>query len=239
MNQKISLKQLAEKIAAETDVTTEYAEEFIKDFFSEVSEQLSDGVPVEISGLGKFTCSHDSSEPVIFSADTEFAAQINQPFALFAPEIITDDIDESEINKIDEESSQYTFVDEFIENNVSPVGQESISVTELSLEIPTMTDESISADSKTSLSEPDNESVSSEKNETTELLVTDIDNARNTETEFIPDITEIECLPEDKEEIIEYTVVKSNFGVGLFTGLFLGLALSAIAFTIYILYWTD
>lgn len=222
MNQKFSLKQLVDHISEKSGVSVDVVETFVKEYFSEVAQLITEGKQIEIPTIGKFSLRKDSPDPIEFVPDTEFAAQINQPFQMFSPEVISPDVNEQDIQPLD--------------------------VTEISLDVPLMNEPEVESTQELiadnalqeEIAESDvTESVANEdikeKISNEDDIPVALDN-NVTETEEIPNLTEIESLPEDKEEFVEQVIVKSNFAVGLFTGLFIGLALSAIAFTIYILY---
>lgn len=213
MNQKFSLKQLVDHISEKSGVSVDVVETFVKEYFSEVAQLITEGKQIEIPTIGKFSLRKDSPDPIEFVPDTEFAAQINQPFQMFSPEVISPDVNEQDIQPLD--------------------------VTEISLDVPLMNEPEVESTQEliadNALQEETAESDVTESVASEDEIPVALDN-NVTETEEIPDLTEIESLPEDKEEFVEQVIVKSNFAVGLFTGLFIGLALSAIAFTIYILY---
>lgn len=96
MNSKIPLRQLAERLAEKAGIMPEEAELFIKDFFNHVViEAIESGEAVTIEGLGTFATCPDVENPVTFIPTPEFAAEVNEPFAMFRPM----EIDESILNE--------------------------------------------------------------------------------------------------------------------------------------------
>lgn len=101
MNEKIPIKQLSLKVAANTGCTDAYAEEFIKKFFSLITDKLTNGESVSIDGLGTFTYTGQPGDsPVNFIPDSKLANAVNAPFSMFEPEIINDNISEEMLNSV-------------------------------------------------------------------------------------------------------------------------------------------
>ncbi|MCM1163568.1 MAG: HU family DNA-binding protein [Muribaculaceae bacterium] len=97
MNHKIPLHDLAEIIAAKSGASHDEAERFAKVLFETVTDILVNGDNVKIKGLGSFSVTNDPENPVEFIPDRDLADTVNAPFALFEPEIITDDVTEEEL----------------------------------------------------------------------------------------------------------------------------------------------
>ncbi len=226
MNQKLSLKQIVDRISDKSGVSVDVVEAFVKEYFFEVAQMIATGEQVEIPSIGKFSLRKDSPDPIEFVPDMEFAAQINQPFQMFSPEVITADINEADIQPMDVTEISLD-VPVMNESDIKESGSELIADTALQEEI-------AESDVLNSVTTEDVKEKSSSIEEN--ISVVSNTDTNDTEIEAIPNLTEIESLPEDQEEFVEQIVVKSNFTVGLITGLFIGLALGAIAFTIYILY---
>ena len=101
MNSKIPLKQLAERLADRAGIMPAEAELFIKDFFNRVViEAVESGESVTVDGLGTFAISPDVDNPVTFIPAPEFAAEINEPFAMFRPMEIDESIADEEIEAV-------------------------------------------------------------------------------------------------------------------------------------------
>lgn len=114
MNTKIPLKKLAEQLAIQADVDNETALAFLKSLFMTVTESLLDGESVTIPGLGSFSATHNTAEPVRFEPDKQFSDDVNAPFAMFEPVIIPDNIDASEVDSIAQEEAATSDKDDII-----------------------------------------------------------------------------------------------------------------------------
>ncbi len=141
MNEKIPIKQLSLKVAANTGCTDAYAEDFIKKFFSLISDKLTSGESVSIDGLGTFTTGHSGDYPVNFIPDSKLANAVNAPFSMFEPEIINNNISEEMLDSISSD------------NEIEDVDEAPISV-EITNE---MTDAPTSESFETSISEDEND----------------------------------------------------------------------------------
>lgn len=98
MNQKIPFHQLSSRIAAATGISEESAENFVKNFFEILSEELIKGETVKIKGLGEFSLydENESGEKNIrFTSDKDLAETLNAPFAMFEPVTLNDEVTES------------------------------------------------------------------------------------------------------------------------------------------------
>lgn len=91
MNNKIPLKQLAERVSQTSGIDVEKSSAFIKNVFALISQSLIQGQTAEIDGIGKFTPTHNADEPLKFTPDREFAEEINAPFAIFESTEIASD----------------------------------------------------------------------------------------------------------------------------------------------------
>lgn len=101
MNRKIPFHELASLLAANCNISSEEAEDFIKNFFDQIAGALSDGDSVKIKGIGLFSITHDKTSPVSFVPDAEIADTINAPFALFEPEVLNDSLSEETLADIE------------------------------------------------------------------------------------------------------------------------------------------
>ncbi|WP_289388227.1 HU family DNA-binding protein [uncultured Duncaniella sp.] len=106
MNRKIPFHELASLLAANCNISSEEAEEFIKSFFDLTTQALSEGESLRIKGIGAFELSDDKDDPIIFTPDESIAETINAPFALFEPEEICDNISEEALAEIMEDGTK-------------------------------------------------------------------------------------------------------------------------------------
>ena len=122
MQQKIYLGKIAELIATINGCTTNVAESFVKALCALISEELQKGHSVKIKGLGTFSRSGNSIEPIALELDKEIINSINLPFAFFdsveLDEDLTEELFEQELEQLDANNS-YKLHEEIREENNS------------------------------------------------------------------------------------------------------------------------
>lgn len=94
MNNKITLNQLAERIAKTTGSNEQTAKAFVQDLTEIIAEALAKGKSVTIKGFGTFSVSDEGESPVIWRPDENLAENVNQPFAAFEPVELEDEVTE-------------------------------------------------------------------------------------------------------------------------------------------------
>lgn len=116
MNNKITFPKLASLLADKSGRSKRFSEDFLRDFFALISDQLEAGETVKIKGLGTFRLMRveprksvdvTTGQPmeisghskVVFTPAKELAEAVNAPFEAFSTIEIGDDVD---INEIDE-----------------------------------------------------------------------------------------------------------------------------------------
>lgn len=259
MNNKIPVKKLAEKLAAqsESDISVEKAEMLIKETFSAIIDKLACGESVTLNGLGTFSVSFNPNDPVTFTPDPEFAAEVNAPFSMFEAEELNDGVDVEQLQSLDIETGQ---------NHIDDINECH----------PATTDAETDKDSSITLEKNDNESTPNTQCPAEQL--NNVENCNPTETqpeemlqnvsgfsvekhntdssksqpesepssesymsttEEHADDSDITYIPEDEEEFVEYTIVKSRFGIGVLVGLLIGLVIGALAFIGYMIYFIN
>lgn len=224
MNSKIPVKQFAEKIAAESGVSQEVAQQFVKLYFDEVVARLKMGETIDIPGLGKFNLTHNMQEPVVFTPDADAAAVVNAPFEMFEPTELPSGVSEQDLAE-------------------EPVEAE-----------PTITDTPNESNEPNELPEPDEEPehkhepepeveqgivVAPEPEPEPEVeqeIVTEPEPEPVAEPELeAAEAEEYEYIPEDEEEYVQ--IVPKNkglsFGMGFLVGLLSGLIIGAVALFVY------
>lgn len=257
MNSKIPVKQFAEKIAAESGVSQDVAQQFVKLYFDEVVARLKVGEIIDISGLGKFSLTHNMQEPVVFTPDADAAAVVNAPFEMFEPtelpagvseqdlaaepvEAETELLAEAEPNITDttnwtNESNELPEPDEEPEHEPEvEVVQEIVAEPETEPELKVEQDIVAEPETEPEL-EPEPEP------ETEPELVPEPE----PETEPVPEpeaaAEEDEYIPEDEEEYVQ--IVPRNkglsFGMGFLVGLLSGLIIGAVALFVYAMYYVN
>lgn len=252
MNSKIPVKQFAEKIAAESGVSQEVAQQFVKLYFDEVVARLKVGETIDISGLGKFSLTHNMQEPVVFTPDADAAAVVNAPFEMFEPTELPSGVSEQDLV-------------------AEPVEAETELLAEAEPNITDTTNWSNESNEPNELPEPDEEpehepeveveqEIVAEPEPEPELKVEqDIVAEPETEPELVPEpepetepelepepeheatAEEDEYIPEDEEEYVQ--IVPRNkglsFGMGFLVGLLTGLIIGAVALFVYAMYYVN
>lgn len=90
MNDTITLPRLAELVAAHASCQYADAEKFVKAFFAHLEDALAVSDEVTIDGLGIFSRTPDSENPIVFSPTKSIAEALNQPFEMFEPIAVGD-----------------------------------------------------------------------------------------------------------------------------------------------------
>lgn len=242
MNSKIPVKQFAEKIAAESGVSQEVAQQFVKLYFDEVVARLKVGETIDISGLGKFSLTHNMQEPVVFTPDADAAAVVNAPFEMFEPTELPSGVSEQDLV-------------------AEPVEAETELLAEAEPNITDTTNWSNESNEPNELPEPDEEPEHEHEPEPEVKVVQEIvaepetepelepEPEPETEPELVPEpepepeaaAEEDEYIPEDEEEYVQ--VVPRNkglsFGMGFLVGLLTGLIIGAVALFVYAMYYVN
>lgn len=229
MNSKIPVKQFAEKIAAESGVSQEVAQQFVKLYFDEVVARLKVGETIDISGLGKFSLTHNMQEPVVFTPDADAAAVVNAPFEMFEPTELPSGVSEQDLAA------------EPVEAETGLLAEAEPNIADTT----NWTNESNESNEPNELPEPEEEP---EQEPEPELEVEqEIVEEPETETEPVSEpepeaaAEEDEYIPEDEEEYVQ--IVPRNkglsFGMGFLVGLLSGLIIGAVALFVYAMYYVN
>ncbi|MDE6696356.1 MAG: HU family DNA-binding protein, partial [Muribaculaceae bacterium] len=142
MNNKITFPRLASLLADKSGRSKRFSEDFLREFFTLISERLVAGDSVKIKGLGTFKLSKvearksvdvttgESMEisghsKVVFLPSKDLAAAVNSPFEAFTAIEISDDAD---ISQLFNEAN----LDEHTYNE--DVSDQEISINEYSVE---------------------------------------------------------------------------------------------------------
>lgn len=224
MNSKIPVKQFAEKIAAESGVSQEVAQQFVKLYFDEVVARLKMGETIDISGLGKFSLTHNMQEPVVFTPDADAAAVVNAPFEMFEPTELPAGVSEQDLA-------------------AEPVEAETGLLAEAEPNIADTTNWTNESNEPNELPEPEGESEPEPEVEVEQEIVEEPETETESVSEPEPEATaeEDEYIPEDEEEYVQ--VVPRNkglsFGMGFLVGLLSGLIIGAVALFVYAMYYVN
>lgn len=228
MNSKIPVKQFAEKIAAESGVSQEVAQQFVKLYFDEVVARLKVGETIDISGLGKFSLTHNMQEPVVFTPDADAAAVVNAPFEMFEPTELPSGVSEQDLA-------------------AEPVEAETGLLAEAEPNIAYTTNWTNESNEPNELPEPEEEPEHEHEPEVEVVQEIVAESETETEPELVPEpepeptAEEDEYIPEDEEEYVQ--IVPRNkglsFGMGFLVGLLSGLIIGAVALFVYAMYYVN
>lgn len=224
MNSKIPVKQFAEKIAAESGVSQDVAQQFVKLYFDEVVARLKVGETIDISGLGKFSLTHNMQEPVVFTPDADAAAVVNAPFEMFEPTELPSGVSEQDLA-------------------AEPVEAETGLLAEAEPNIADTTNWTNESNEPNELPEPEEEPEPEPEVEVEQEIVAEPETETETELDPEPEAAaeEDEYIPEDEEEYVQ--IVPRNkglsFGMGFLVGLLSGLIIGAVALFVYAMYYVN
>ena len=148
MNERLTIQDLTDLLAAKHSMTKKDAEAFVKEFFLLIEQALENEKTVKIKGLGTFKLIDvDSRESVnvntgerfqikghtkvSFSPDANLRDTINKPFAHFETVVLNENtiledtpIEDAEEEEAGEEASAQTVLNEIGENTASLVTEE-------------------------------------------------------------------------------------------------------------------
>lgn len=94
MSQRITLNQLAEKMAKATGTGVPTTSAFIQALTDTIAEALSSQKKITVKGLGTFSASGIADNPIIWQPDETLSENVNQPFAAFEPVELEDGVTE-------------------------------------------------------------------------------------------------------------------------------------------------
>ena len=113
MNNTILLQQLTAAIAEKAKTSNAVAEDYLRELFATVNDEIIKGNAVTIQGIGEFHPVKDKNGfDIEFVPTNSFAETINAPFAQFEPVEIDEDFDDEALS--DEDAKSDT-LDEIIE----------------------------------------------------------------------------------------------------------------------------
>lgn len=241
MNSKIPVKQFAEKIAAESGVSQEVAQQFVKLYFDEVVARLKVGETIDISGLGKFSLTHNMQEPVVFTPDADAAAVVNAPFEMFEPTELPSGVSEQDLvaEPVEAETGLLAEAEPNIADTTSWTNE--LNESNEPNKLPKPEEEPEPAP------EPEVEVVQEIVAEPEAEPELEPEPEPETEPELVPELEpeagaeEDEYIPEDEEEYVQ--IVPRNkglsFGMGFLVGLLSGLIIGAVALFVYAMYYVN
>lgn len=221
MNNKISVRQFAEKLASECGISPEDAQQYVKLYFDKVIECLRSGENVELPGLGKFSLTRQTDCPVVFEPNPDAAAEINSPFEMFEPTELAEGISETDLTE------------SFIQDAE-----------------PSTTSVSSSADTGDVAEEPEPEQITEEEHDECSVMTEStvaVESPELTEpAEIKAEETEDDkysaYIPEDEEEYVQHTQSNkkgSSFGLGFLIGILTGLIIGAVVLYVYVMCYVN
>lgn len=261
MNEKLNLRQLAERLPAELfGAETEDRVTLVNEIFGITGETLSGGQSAVLPGFGTFELTGDNQNPIRFVPDKRFSDIVNAPFASFSPTVLAPEVTESALDAIVEpgEATEPEAVD--VEPETTPeidivAGQES-AAPEIAQAVEI--GETVTTDEKeeTTAPEPENEPDVAPADNVSEIESTTVEEDPQelivpTTVKAEPEIDKImsqaysdQTEDPEEEETVEATQPDfendepksggSRFGIGYFWGLLTGLVVGALLFLGYV-----
>lgn len=237
---KISIQQLASLIPDSvfgSDEETKTA--FVRLVFETISGRLADGESVDVPGLGRFHCTGDAANPLLFDQDKTFAQTVNAPFASFRPEPLAAEVTESMLEETAPavEGVAEAAVEEPEETSAVVVAEpetpavEEVTVVEeqSSIQEPVVEETASAAVTAEQADEP----VSAPQETTPAPEQATPAYTPEPVYEDEPAVNEEE--PDTEIAAAELSTGNSRFSSGFFCGFIAGLAVGAIAFLVYII----
>ncbi len=231
MNERLTIQDLTDLLAAKHSMTKKDAEAFVKEFFLLIEQALENEKTVKIKGLGTFKLIDvDSRESVnvntgerfqikghtkvSFSPDTNLRDTINKPFAHFETVVLNENtiledtpIEDTEEEEVEEETSAQTVLNEVGEGTALLVTEEYESTDDELSEEELIQEEQITA--QPSVKEIGRRSVGKECISTVEESIEPSSHVGLKETSTETDIEEKveqlkdEEVPEEEVAIVE------------------------------------
>lgn len=231
MNERLTIQDLTDLLAAKHSMTKKDAEAFVKEFFLLIEQALENEKTVKIKGLGTFKLIDvDSRESVnvntgerfqikghtkvSFSPDTNLRDTINKPFAHFETVVLNENtiledtpIEDTEEEEVEEETSAQTVLNEVGEGTALLVTEEYESTDDELSEEELIQEEQITA--QPSVKDSIEESVIIENVSTVEESIEPSSHVGLKETSTETDIEEKveqlkdEEVPEEEVAIVE------------------------------------
>lgn len=230
---KISIQQLASLIPDSvfgSDDETKTA--FVRLVFETISGRLADGESMDVPGLGRFHCTGDADNPLLFDQDKSFSHTANAPFASFRPEPLAAEVTESMLDAtVPAEESVTESVVEEVEAPVSVAAAEPEHVVVESAPV---------IEGQPALQKPQEADATPIK---APLAPEPMPEPEKTPTVPVPVVPVYEEEPAENEEVQDTeedaaaisSKGGSRFSSGFFCGFIAGLAVGAIAFLVYII----
>lgn len=265
MNEKITLPTLVQLLALETGDSKKQSEDFIKEFFSLITESVANNDQVKIKSLGVFktvtvtarksvnvSTGEEVEIPahnkVVFVPSKELAALINEPFEMFE----TVEVEVSRENPSLNELNSHEAVLPQVELEIEPVTIVTPPVPPVTPPIPPVTPPSPpgipikeSGEEKSRITKADNENINQDK-EIIEIHEAEIlsDEKTSIPVEEIRISVDGKDIPEGQpivtdgdaaEDTEEIRIPKRRFGLGFIVGFLTALIVGFFAFASFFL----
>ena len=92
MNTVIPINNIIARLALRENLSESEATTFVEQFFGIIGDALENEGVISIKGFGTFTAMGGN---VIFEPDDAFASKVNEPFEMFSPMVLDDNVDVS------------------------------------------------------------------------------------------------------------------------------------------------
>lgn len=233
MNKKVTLNSLAERVASQSGLSIQEAENRIKSYFDLLATALIEDGNIKVKGLGTFKAigieareSIDVStgnrvlipghKRATFTPEKSLADKVNAPFAAFEAVELSDDITEKELENLDVEES-------ISEPNIDDLNTEETIVEDVKSNNP----ELISSEGIIEKSAEEENIV--EATEDSFINQMDYNEPDNVELNPIVENESEETVPEDDEEI-SFDESSKFHRKGFYRGFFLGIGCMLLIF---------
>lgn len=253
MNNKISVRQFAEKLASECGISTEDAQQYVKLYFDKVIECLRSGENVELPGLGKFSLTRQTDCPVVFEPNPDAAAEINSPFEMFEPTELAEGISETDLTESFIQDAEPSTTSVSSSADTGDVAEEPEISTPIHDEESTDAEELYEPEPTVEPiveTEPEPEQITEEEHDECSVMTEStvaVESPELTEpAEIKAEETEDDkysaYIPEDEEEYVQHTQSNkkgSSFGLGFLIGILTGLIIGAVVLYVYVMCYVN
>lgn len=103
MNRTITFPNLVSELSALTSSNDITSDKFIRTLFASITEALVRGESINVPGIGIFSPTYNSSNPIIWTPDEALADTVNEPFACFEPVELGEGVTEELLSSADNE----------------------------------------------------------------------------------------------------------------------------------------
>lgn len=222
MNERLSLRVIASRMAEMTNIPAETCERYVKEVFDQTAQTIKSGQNAELTGLGTFSVNHTSGT-VNYTPDQSLEQALNSPFDMFLPVELAPGVTE---DTLDNEESQQT----------TPSNPEPQPITAAQPE-PAPQPQPSTFPTSTDVVEPVSNTVSQESSYVTSTQVPEsatpvqADDI-STDIDIDTDV-DADAVTDSDTDLFPHSGFKSGFVAGLITGL----AIGAVAVFLYVVFF--